>query len=52
MADLPGAHALRVDGAAVAKGARTAVAPGALLDLSGEGGDLVLQAQRDEHAHA
>ena len=52
MADLPGEHALTVDGSAMGKGHKAALKPGATVDLSGKNGDLVYEVSRDERAHA
>ena len=51
-ADLPGEHALTVDGSAMGKGHKAALKPGATVDLSGKNGDLVYEVSRDERAHA
>ena len=50
--DLPGAHTLKVDGTALGKEHKVRVWPGWTIDLSGQGGELLYQIYRDEHAHA
>jgi hypothetical protein len=50
--DLPGDHALLVDGTAVGKQHKVRVWPGWTIDLSGKGGQLLYQVYRDQHAHA
>ena len=45
MADLPGDHALTVDGSAMGNGHKAALEPGATVDL-------VYEVSRDERAHA